>query len=161
MFLSRVCRAAPGIVFVVLHSDCHRSAALLSNSLKCFSSVPNSCPNVGIWPLLQLPHLGVQVQSCPLSSFSLPSLVLPSFAFICIFLTYVQGLLPTLSVVLRDLLHLKVYSWCTVERDVLHIHLLLCHPVSPWSSNFSCLKNVNLSSHDVRFLAQIKYKMCL
>ena len=27
-----------------LHSDCHRSAALLSNSLKCFPSVPADCP---------------------------------------------------------------------------------------------------------------------
>ena len=112
VFLSRVCRAAPRIVCVVLHFDCHRSAASLFNSLKCFSSVSNNCPHVGIWPLLLFPHLWVQVQSCSLSSFSLPSFVLLSFTLIYLFLTCVQGLLPTLSVVLRDLLHLKVYSWC-------------------------------------------------
>ena len=40
-----------------LHLECYRSAAALSNSLKCFSCVPNNCPVVGIWPLLQFPHL--------------------------------------------------------------------------------------------------------
>ena len=39
-----------------LHSDCHRPAAVLSNSLECFSAVPNSYPDMGIWPLLQFPH---------------------------------------------------------------------------------------------------------
>ena len=51
-------------VWFSFHSDCHRSAAAFSSSLKCFSFVPNNCPNVGIWPLLQLPHPWVQVQSC-------------------------------------------------------------------------------------------------
>ena len=33
-------------------------------SLKCFSSNPDICPNVGIRPLLQFPHCRGQVQSC-------------------------------------------------------------------------------------------------
>ena len=33
-------------------------------SLKCFSSNPDNCPNVGIRPLLQFPHCRGQVQSC-------------------------------------------------------------------------------------------------
>ena len=33
-------------------------------SLKCFSSNPDSYPNVGIRPLLQFSHCGGQVQSC-------------------------------------------------------------------------------------------------
>ena len=39
------------------HSDCHRSAAALSNSLKSFSTVPNNCLNVGIWLVPQFPKL--------------------------------------------------------------------------------------------------------
>ena len=31
-----------------LHLACHGSAASLSNSLKCFPTVPNNCPDVGI-----------------------------------------------------------------------------------------------------------------
>ena len=42
-------------VWFSFHSDCHRSVATLSNSLK-FSSVPDYCPNVGTWPLLQFSH---------------------------------------------------------------------------------------------------------
>ena len=37
-------------------SGCHRSAAALSNSLKCFFSIENNCPGVAICPLLQFPH---------------------------------------------------------------------------------------------------------
>ena len=39
-----------------LHSACQRSAAALSNSLKCFSSVPNNFPDVEIWSLVQFPN---------------------------------------------------------------------------------------------------------
>ena len=35
-------------VWFSLHLDCHRSAVALSHSLKCFSSVPNNCPDVGM-----------------------------------------------------------------------------------------------------------------
>ena len=62
--------------------------------------------------------LQVRVQSCSLSSFSLPSFVLPSFALIGIFLICVQGLLPTLGGVLRDLLHLKMYSWLHLWKEM-------------------------------------------
>ena len=33
--------------------------------------------------------------------------------------------------VLHAFLCLKVYFWCSIEREVLHIHLLLCHLVLP------------------------------
>ena len=39
--------------------------------------------------------------------------------------------------VLHALLCLKVCSWCILERDVLHVHLLLCHLVSP-AVHLSC-----------------------
>ena len=38
-----------------LHSDCHRSIAALSKSLKCFPA-SQTMPQVVIWPLLQFPH---------------------------------------------------------------------------------------------------------
>ena len=44
-------------VWFSLHSDCHRSAPSLSNSLRCFPFVPTDCPDIGISPLLPLPHL--------------------------------------------------------------------------------------------------------
>ena len=53
--LTRVHGAAARIVWFSLHSDSHRSAASLSNSLKYFPCVSNNCLNLGIWPLLQFP----------------------------------------------------------------------------------------------------------
>ena len=80
--LTRVHTAAARIVWFSLHSDSHRSAASLSNSLKYFPCVSNDYFNLGIWPLLQFPSPQVQVQSCSFSSFPLPSFVLLSFGSI-------------------------------------------------------------------------------
>ena len=44
-------------VWFSLHSDHHRSAASLSNSLTCLHSVPNYCSSVGISPLPQFLRL--------------------------------------------------------------------------------------------------------
>ena len=61
-------------VWFSFHSDRHRLAPVLSDSLKCFPSVPTDCPNVGLLPLLQLPHL-------PSADLILlfPLLIFPSF----------------------------------------------------------------------------------
>lgn len=50
-------------------------------------SVPTNCSDVGISPLLQLPHPQVPVRSCSLSSFSFPSFILLSFVWAYIFLS--------------------------------------------------------------------------
>ena len=51
-------RLWPGLsVWFSLHSDHHRSAASLSNSLTCLHSVPNYCSSVGISPLPQFLRL--------------------------------------------------------------------------------------------------------
>ena len=61
-------------------------------SLKCFSSDPHSCPDVGIGPLLQVPHppraglVLVTVLFFPPSSF-----ILPSFLWFCIFFFHWSG----------------------------------------------------------------------
>ena len=91
-------------VWFSFHRDCHRSAAALCNSLKCFSTVPNNCPNLGVLPRPQYPNLWGHVQSCSLSSFSPTSFVLLSFAWIYVFLSSGQGLCPLSANVLRDLL---------------------------------------------------------
>ena len=80
-------------------------------SLKCFSSDSDSCPNVGIRPLLQFPHpprAGAVLLTLlfpPTSSF-----ILLSFVWFYIFFSTGQVLLSTLSWCLHALLCLKVYS---------------------------------------------------
>ena len=123
-----MCRGSS--VWFSLHSDCHRSIAALSNSLKCF---PASQTMPQMWwsdPCFSSLTLQVQVQPCLLSSFSLPSFTLPSFVWIYTFLSRDQGLLPALS-------------WCSERssesEDVFLKHLwrctpcllLLCHLVFP------------------------------
>ena len=43
-------------VWFSFHRDCHRSAAALCNSLKCFSTVTNTCPNLGVLPSASVPQ---------------------------------------------------------------------------------------------------------
>ena len=67
-------------------------------NLKCFSSDSDSCPSVGIGPLLQFPHprRGGSVL-LTLLFFSPSSFLLPSFAWFYIFFSAGQVLLSTLS----------------------------------------------------------------
>ena len=103
-----------------LHSDCYRSPSL-SNSLKCFPSVPTSCSDVGISTLVQLPKPPGADWFCSLSSsVSLPSFILPSFAWICVVLSDGQGLLLALS-------------WCSVRSSASE-DVFLMHP---WREMYS------------------------
>ena len=52
MALPRVCVAVARIVCVILIPFRLSQISLFTLSIKCFSSVPNNCPNVGIRPLL-------------------------------------------------------------------------------------------------------------
>ena len=67
-------------------------------SLKCFSSDSNSCPDMGIRPLLQFPHL---LRAGPalltLLFFPSSSFMLPSFVWLYVFFSAGQVLLSALS----------------------------------------------------------------
>ena len=94
--LSGVGMAAARTARFSFHLGCHRSAVSLS--LKCFSSDSDSCPDVGIRPLLQFSHL-LRAGPVLLTLLFLPpsSFILPSFAWLCIFFSAGQVLLLTLS----------------------------------------------------------------
>ena len=86
--LSRVWRLLHGLSMQISpHSDHHRSAASLSNSLRCLCPAPNYCSYVRISPPLQFLHpLGAgPVLLSP--SFSLPPFILPIFVWIYMFLS--------------------------------------------------------------------------
>ena len=67
-------------------------------SLKCFSSDSDNCPDVGIRPLLQFPHLPkAGPVLLTLLLFPSSSFILPSFVWFYIFFSAGQVLLSTLS----------------------------------------------------------------
>ena len=67
-------------------------------SLKCFSSDSDNCPDVGIRPRLQFPHLPkAGTILLTLLLFPSSSFILPSFVWFCIFFSAGQVLLSTLS----------------------------------------------------------------
>ena len=107
--LSWICRAAAKIVWFSFHSDCRRSAAALSSSLKCFSFVPIA-PMWGSDPCFSSLIPGCRAV-LPLS---FPSFVLLSFAWVCTFLSGDQGFL-------------LVLSWCFVRSSVSE-GVILMHP---------------------------------
>lgn len=109
-------------VWFSLHSDHHRSAASLSNSLRCLPSVPNYCSNLTSTSVPPPPWVLVQSHSLP-STFSLPSFVLSSFAWVYVFLSCVQELLPTLS--------------CCSVRFFVSEEVFLMIPVEKFSSTYS------------------------
>ena len=112
------------IVCVILIPSGPSQVSYLSNSLKCFTSVPNSCPDVGIWPLLQ-----VQIQSYSLSFFSPASFLCSTEFCIILYILFWWRGTPACS----QLVFCRIFSvWryipdAFMERDELHIHLLLCH----------------------------------
>ena len=96
-------------------------------SLKRFSSDSDSCPSMGIGPLLQFPH-PPETGPVPLTLLFFPpsSFVLLSSA--CFYILFPSG-----QVLLLDLsMHFRVWRCIpdvSMEREVLHIHLFLLHLV--------------------------------
>ena len=113
--LSGVCMAAARIVGVIL-IPFKLSQISFTLSIRCFSSHPKSCPDVGIKPLLQFPH---PLRAGPVLLTLLTLLffpLLPSSYWILHGSIYsfpvVRYSCPLLACVLQALLCLKVYSWC-------------------------------------------------
>ena len=106
-------------------------------SLKCFSSDSDSCPDVGIRPLLQFPYpLRAHPVLLTLLFFPLvPSSYQVLHGSIYSFLL-VRSSCPLSAGVLHALLCLKVYPDVSMERDLLHIHLFLHHLVLPPTNAF-------------------------
>ena len=98
-------------------------------SLKCFSSDSDNCPDVGIGPLLQFPHLlRADVVLEILLFFPPSSFTQPSFAWHLIFFPW-SGTPVCSQLLLPAVLCLKVCSWC--------IHGERCppHPPAPLPSH--------------------------
>ena len=94
-FLSRVCMAAARSVWVFPFRLPQISCFTLR--LKCFSSESDNCPDVGIGPQLQFPHL-LRAGPVLLTLLFSPSFVLPSFVWFYIFsISSGQVLLSALS----------------------------------------------------------------
>ena len=99
-------------------------------SLKCFSSDSDNCPDMGIGPLLQFPH---PWRAGPVLRTLLFSPLVPS-SYQVLHGSIYSSLLVRYSCllsagVLHALLCLKYIPDVSVDRDVLHIHLLLRHLV--------------------------------
>lgn len=133
-------------VWFSLHSDHHRSTASL-NSLRC---LPLSQTTAPMWEshYFQFLHLpgGWFSPSLP-STFSLPSFVLSSFAWVYVFLSCVQELLPTSQLLLskilciwRSILDDPCKFSLTDSSSILLNHLLVVliakTAVSPWGGFF-------------------------
>ena len=99
-------------------------------SLKCFSSDSDSCPALGIRPLLQLPH-PPRAGPVLLTLLFLP-LVPSSYRVLCDSIysfPLVRYSCPPSAGVLHALLCLRCIPDVSMERDVLHVHLFLSHLV--------------------------------
>ena len=106
-------------------------------SLRCFSCDSDSCPNVGIRPLLQFPY---PMRAGPVLLTLLFFPLVPS-SYRVLHGSIYSFLLVRYSSLLSAgipyaLLCLKVYPDVSVERDVLHIHLLLHPLVLPHTNAF-------------------------
>ena len=135
MSLSKVCMAAARTVILIPFRLPQISSLILI--LKCFSSNSDSCPDVGIGPLLQFPH---PQRIGPVLITLLFFALVPSSSWVCVVLCipFLCSCIPFLcsgTPVLFQLgfcMHFCVWRCVpnvSVGRDVLHIHLLLCHLV--------------------------------
>ena len=106
-------------------------------SLKYFSSDSGKCPDVGIGPLLQFPD---QPRAGPvLLTLLFFPLVLLSYRVLWSSIYYFPWSGPPVRSQLLFCMNCRVWSCVpdvSVERDGLHIRLLLCHLVSQDSNTF-------------------------
>ena len=102
-------------------------------SLKCFSYDPDSCPDVGIGPLLHFPH-PTKGRSSPTNTPVFP-LVPSSYRVLCgsrYSFPLVRYSSQLSAGVLHALLCLKVYSWCICGERCTPCPPTLPPSCSPW-----------------------------
>ena len=118
-----------------------RQMSCFTLSLKCFSSDSDSCPSVGIRPLLQF--LPAEGRSSPTNTpvFSPSSFVLLSFAWFYMFFSTGQVLL-------------SAFSWCSACTSVSEGVFLMY----PWRGRYSMSTH---SSIILFSLAKIFFYICL
>ena len=126
--LSRVHMDRAKTVWFLLHLHCHRS--VVSLSALNVSHLIDNCPDVEIRPLLQFSHL---LRAGPVLQTLLFFPLLPSFYRLLCRSIYSFPLVRYTCLLSAGVLHaflcLRVYSYVSMERDVLHVHLLLHHLV--------------------------------
>ena len=102
--MSGICRAVTRIVCVILIPFRLSQISCFTLSLKCFSSVLNNCPDVGIGPLLQFLYPRRAGPVLLTLFFPPTSFILPSFGWFYTFFPSGQVLLPALN-------------WCYVSNS--------------------------------------------
>ena len=137
MSLSGVRMAVKRIVCVILIPFRKSQISCFTLSLKCFSSVLNNCPDVGIGPLLQFPYLlGAGPVLLTLLFFPLlPSsyrvlggsiYYFPVVRYSCLLSTGVMQAILGLSCI-PDVLQREMYSMSTYSSSILFFCILV-----PW-----------------------------
>ena len=99
-------------------------------SLKCFSSDSDNCPDVGIRPLLQFPHL-LRAGPVLLTLLFSPQFLHPTKLWVRLNIIFHWSMTPVQSqlVFCMHFCVRRCIPYGSVERDVLHVHLFLCHLV--------------------------------
>jgi len=117
-------------VWFSLHLDCHKSADALSNSLKCFPDLK----------LLQFPHPQSAGPVLLTLLLFFPLYFHPTEFCLDLYISFQWSGTPAQS----QLLFCNVFCiWrcifdASMERDILHVQLLLCHLVSPKIPYYCC-----------------------
>ena len=130
-FLSRVCMTAARTVWFSFYLGCHRSA--VSPSLKCFFSDSDSCPNVGIGPLLLFSH---QLRAGPVLLRLLFFPLVPSsygaLCGSCILFHWSGTPFDSEMMFCKHFCVWRCIPDVSMKRDIFHIYLLLHHLVLPY-----------------------------
>ena len=153
--LSGVCMAVARTVQFSFHLGCHRSAV----SLSALNVSPLTQTVAPMWesdPCFSSPTCRGQVQSYWHFCFS-PWFLCPTEFFLVLYVLFHWSGTPVYSQ-LVFCLHFCVWRYIpdiSTERDVLHIHLLLCHlvPMNPLLSTYWVHQPTNKPSRKQKYFS--------